>query len=493
MGLDFFHNANFLLIQTLLIAALNLIVPFIFNKHRILKQIMLFVVAFMFFINVLNIDNFYLSGGRTSFELISFGNFTIKFHFEGLGLLFLTMISFLWMIALIYTISYIKYHQFENISRFLLFTSGAILTASLVAFSANLFTLFIFYEILTIVTMPLIVHGEDAEKYQQALKIYASTLFTNAAFMFMPLVVIINYYCGSTDFIPKGIVASKIDSDIVIIALLLMSVFGTAKNALAPFHNWLPSAMVASYPVSALFHAVIVVKVGLFCIYKIIIYIFGLDFLYSFFEKYNWLIYIPIITMIYASLMAMKQESLKKILAYSTISQLAFSIMSLFLFSTKGVIAAVMHMIAHSFSKITLFYAAGNIYTATNKSNISEMRGIGFMMPKTFICFVLASLSLVGIPPLSGFISKYYVIHAICSSGNINYLAFIIAILSSILTSIYLFKVISIGYQKDKIEAVLIEGELPHGMLIATCASALCSVFFFIFVKIAMRFLEFVY
>jgi multicomponent Na+:H+ antiporter subunit D len=493
MGLDFFHNANFLLVQTLLIALLNLVVPFIFNKHRILKQVMLFIVAFMFFINVLNIDNFYLSGGRTSLELISFGNFALKFHFEGLGLLFLTMISFLWMIALIYTISYIRYHKFENISRLLFFTSGAILTASLVAFSANLFTLFIFYEILTIVTMPLIVHGEDTEKYQQSLKSYATTLFTNAACMFLPLVVIINYYCGSTDFVPKGIVASKIDNDILIGILLLMSIFGTAKNALIPFHNWLPNAMVASYPVSALFHAVLVVKVGLFCIYKIIIYIFGLDFLYSFFEQYNWVIYIPIITILYSSIMAMRQQVLKKMLAYSTISQLAFSIMSLFLFSTKGVVAAIMHMIAHSFAKITLFYAAGNIYTTTHKSNIADMRGIGFMMPKTFICFVVASLSLVGIPPLSGFISKYYVLHAISSANNINYIALIIAILSSIFTSIYLFRLISIGYQKGNVMPTNCEYSLPRGMLIATCLCAFCSVFFFVFVKMAMRFLEFVY
>jgi multicomponent Na+:H+ antiporter subunit D len=493
MGLDFFHNANFLLIQTLLIAILNLVVPFIFNNHRFLKQVMMFVVAFMFFVNVINIDNFYLSGGRTSLELISFGSFSIKFYFEGLGLLFLTMISFLWMIALIYTMSYIKHWHFKKVSQFLFFTSGSILAASLVAFSANLFSLFIFYEILTIVTMPLIIHGEGSDHFQKSLKNYATTLFANAAFLFLPFIIIIDYYCGNTDFVPKGIVSGKIDNDLVITILLLMSIFGTAKSALVPFHSWLPGAMVASYPISALFHAVIVVKVGLFCIYKIIIYIFGLDFLYSFFGNHNWIIYIPIVTILYASIMAMRQETLKRMLAYSTISQLAFSIMSLFLFSTKGVVAAVMHMIAHSFAKITLFYAAGNIYTATNKSKIDEMQGIGFALPITFVCFVIASLSLIGIPPLSGFISKYYVMHAISSANNINYIAFITAILSSILTAIYLFKVISPAYQRDNTIQQHCEHKVPKGMLIATCICAFLSIFFFIFVKIAMRFLEFVY
>ena len=493
MGLDFFHNANFLLIQTLLIGLLNLVVPFVFNHHSFLKRVMLFIVALMFFINVLNIDNFYLSGGRTNLEILSLGSFAIKLHFEGLGLLFLTMISFLWMVAILYTVSYLQYWNFENVSRFLFFTSCSILSASLVAFSANLFSLFIFYEILTIVTMPLIIHGENSEHFQKSLKKYATTLFVNAAFMFLPFVVIINYYCGTTDFLPKGIVQGKIDNDLVIIILLLMSIFGSAKNALLPFHSWLPSAMVASYPISALFHAVIVVKVGLFAIYKIVIYIFGLDFLHAFFASNNWIIYIPIITILYASVMAIRQDTLKRMLAYSTISQLAFSIMSLFLFSTKGVVAAIMHMIAHSFSKITLFYSAGNIYSVTKKSKIEELQAIGFIMPKTFICFVIGSLSLIGIPPLSGFISKYYVIHAIASDNDINYLAFIVAISSSILTAIYLFKVISIAYNKNTNIQKQLEYKLPSTMLIATSICAFCSIFFFVFAKIAMRFLEFVY
>ena len=494
MDLNFFHNPNFLMLQTIIIAVINMFVPFLFNGHRFLKQLMMLLVSIIFFINIVNIDNFYLNGGRTTFELMSLGGFSIKFYFEGLGLLFLTMVSFLWILASTYTISFIKFWKVENISKFLFFTSSAVLVTTLIALSANLFTLFIFYEILTIVTMPLIVYGENSPHFQRSLKSYATILLTNASFLLFPFIMIINYYCGTTDFVPKGIMAGKIDSDLLISIILLMSIYGSAKSALFPFHSWLPNAMVASYPVSALFHAVLVVKVGLFTTYKIIIYIFGLDFLSSFTSNHNWVIYIPIFTIFYSSILAIRQDMLKKMLAYSTISQLAFSIMSLFLFGSKAVVAAVLHMLAHSFAKITLFYSAGNIYTATYKTKIEDMQGIGFILPRTFLCFFIGAISLIGIPPLAGFVSKYYIIYAIVSSNDINYPAFITALFSSIMTAIYFLRVIYIGYHRPKIEVQTKEKKIvPSGMMIVTILCALCTLFFFTFAKIAVKFLEFVY
>ena len=501
MSLDFFNNPNFLLLQTSALAFLNLLVPLIFDRHKFLKRGMLLTVSGMFFINILNIDHFYLSGGRTSFELLSLGGFAIKFHLEGMGLLFLTMVSFLWIPAGIYTSSFIKHEKFENSSTFLCFIAAAIFITTLISFAANLLTLFVFYEILTLITIPLILHNNTTSpQAQKAIKIYSITLLRNATLFFLPLIIVVNYYCGSTDFIAKGILDNKIENSSLIIVLLLMTLFGLAKTALLPFYYWLTNAMVASYPVSALFHAVVVVKVGIFSLYKIVIYIFGLDFLHSILGTVNWIIYIPIITTLYASILATQETNIKKLLAYSTISQLSMSIMPLFLFNTKGVIAGILHMIAHSIAKITLFYTAGNIYISTRATHIDHLYGTGFSIRSMGLCFLAGSWALIGIPPFCSFVSKYYIIQAIVSSDEFNYTALVFVLMASILTAIYMFRIILRIYKPIPQTHISktnnnpeLHNPIPKPMLYCTIALALLSLGFFSLTKTITQFLEFVY
>ena len=312
----------------------------------------------------------------------------------------------------------------------------------------------------------------------------------------MPAIIIINHYCGTNDFAPKGIIEGKIDNIFIINLLLILCIYGCAKASLFPFHSWLPIAMVASYPVSALLHAVAVVKVGLFAIYKIMIYIFGLEFLHGLFIENNWIIYIAIFTIIYSSALALKQETIKKMLAYSTISQLGFALMGMFIFSSKALIAAIMHMLTHSFSKITLFYSAGNIYTLTRRNKTEEMRGVGYITPKSFLFFTVASLSLIGIPPFAGFVSKYYIMHAAAAERPVNYIVIITVIISSLLTAIYLFRVIYLGYYKTGEEENTLKesnNKLPLGMLFATSICAVFSVGFVVFNRAIMQFIELIY
>ena len=203
--------------------------------------------------------------------------------------------------------------------------------------------------------------------------------------------------------------------------------------------------MVASYPVSALLHAVVVVKTGLFCIYKVILYVFGLSYLQLIFTDFNWAIIVPIITIFYSSFHAIKATQIKMILAYSTISQLALALLSAFMFTKQGLIAAIMHMVSHSFTKITIFYSSGIIYSIKNSYNLNQLPGSSTVLPKISLILTIALLSLIGIPPFSGFISKLYILFAASKYDNI-FIIFTV-ILSSILSAIYAIKIITYIYK----------------------------------------------
>jgi multicomponent Na+:H+ antiporter subunit D len=482
---------NIIILQTIGICCLNLFVPFIFNRNKFLKHLTLILVAFIYFINVLNLDHYYLNGGRAILEVASIGEFTIKFYLEGMGLILLTLVSFLWLISIIYSIGYLRANNELNQHQFFFFMTLCILSSSLVALSANLITTFIFYELLTLSTAPLIVHG-GSEHARRSLKKYLQILMTTSIILFLPAILLIQHYTGLNEFMPKGIIEGHVSDNLAII-LFLMTIFGCAKAALIFVHNWLPTAMVASYPVSALLHAVAVVKVGLFVICKIIVYIFGLNYMHNLMGNFNWLVLIPITTILYSSFIALTQTTTKKLLAFSTISQLSFALLGIFTFTSKGVVATIFHLISHSFSKVTLFFAAGNIYTLTKKNKISELRSIAYSMPLTFIFFTIGSLSLIGIPPLAGFISKYYMIYSASHQERIDYLVLMTIIISSILTASYLFKIIHLGYFETADKVPYIENQLLLTMKVSTAICTILTLGMFVITKVAMKFLIYVY
>ena len=223
--------------------------------------------------------------------------------------------------------------------------------------------------------------------------------------------------------------------------------------------------MVASYPVSALLHAVVVVKTGLFCIYKVLFYVFGLEYLQYLFGGYNWLVIIPAITILYSSLQALKCNEIKMILAYSTINQLSIALISAFLFTPKGLAAAVIHMVSHSFSKICLFYSAGNFYSSGRTYYLTDLIGINKNMPKTSAIFLIATLSLIGIPPFAGFISKFHIMVAAANQQNL--LVMIVIAVSSLFSAFYMLKVLGFIYEPVKIKNNNTEKTVPIFMFIS--------------------------
>jgi multicomponent Na+:H+ antiporter subunit D len=220
-------------------------------------------------------------------------------------------------------------------------------------------------------------------------------------------------------------------------------IFGIGKAALMPFHRWLPAAMVAPTPVSALLHAVAVVKAGVFSVVKVSVFIFGLDTL-SNTGASTWLAYVAAMTILLSSLVAMRKDNLKARLAYSTISQLSYVVLGAMLATNTGALGSTLHIVMHAFGKITLFFCAGAIIVFAHKTEISDMRGLGRKMPVTFFCFFIASLSIIGLPPLGGMWSKWYLALAAAETDQVIFIA--VLMISSLLNIAYLMPVVLYGY-----------------------------------------------
>ena len=392
---------------------------------------------FAFFVESLSITYFYIYGGRVAWTLCYVGFIDISFSLEPLGLIFLNLLAGLWFIASFYSFFYMRAVRDLAYSRFLTLLGLAIFAASIIALASNLFVMFIGYETLTLITIPLIahygIHNEQVMKYIRIL------IFSSVG-MLLPFIFLVQFYAGSTQFALNSELGNNIGYYVGHL-LLFLSIFGIAKAAIYPLHTWLPAAMIAPYPVSALLHAVAVVKAGLFCIFKIIIYIFGFDYLYELTSSFNWPLMIAIFTMLYASYKAVTHDSIKNILAYSTISQLALTLVAAFIFTEKSMEAAITHMIAHSFAKIVLFFTAGRFYSSIGCTKVNQLGGLGYKLPVPAIFFILASLSLVGFPMLAGSYSKHLIFEAVLVH---EYSSWIIAtiMVSTICTIWYLGKII---------------------------------------------------
>jgi len=438
-----FTTPNLLILSTLLVGMLNLTSPFTTKEDSFIRNFLLVAIAIFFFGNALIIDWVFLRGVRAGFEFNIFGNYSIGFYLEPLGLIFLSLISFLWVCSLLYTPRYLAINNIKNSSKFLFFFNLTILIGVLIALSSNLFTMFICYELLTISTAFLIGHTKN-NVVLSGLYRYLKILLITATLLFLPAIIIIYIEVGNGDFVNGGLISGHFSKNQSII-LLLMFIFGIAKTAIFPVHAWLPAAMVAHYPVSSLLHAVIVVKTGLFCICKILVYIFGLSYLQELFAEFNWLIYIPIVSIFYSSFKALGTDNIKKILAYSTMNQLAIVLLSAFMLTPKGIAAATLHLVSHSFSKICLFYCMGSIYSIKKAKQIQDLAGTSREFPLISLMIGIASLSLIGIPIFSGFISKFSILLAAAEQNQIIVMAVIV--ISSIFSGLYLFKVVNFIYK----------------------------------------------
>ncbi len=352
---------------------------------------------------------------------------------EPLGLIFALIASFLWPVTATYAIGYMRGHGEINQTRF--YTCFAIsISATLgIALAANMFTLFVFYEVLTLATFPLVTHAGTAAA-KRAGRIYLGILMgTSVAFML--LATIWTYtLAGTLEFRPGGVFPEGTDEGILSI-LLLLFVFGTGKAALMPFHRWLPAAMVAPTPVSALLHAVAVVKAGVFTVMKVAVYLFGIDTIANL-DGALFLSYAAGFTILVGSFYAMKKDNLKARLAYSTISQLSYIILGAMIGTSAGVIGGSMHIAMHAFGKITLFFCAGAILVASHRTKVSELHGIGRHMPCTMAAFSVGALSIIGLPPMGGTWSKWLLVQGTLDAGE--WILMSVLLLSTLLNIAYI-------------------------------------------------------
>ncbi len=323
----------------------------------------------------------------------------------------------------------------QNQTRFYVCFALSLASAIAIAFAANLLTLFFFYEVLTLITYPLVTHA-GTDKARAGGRTYLAILMGTSILFLLPAVIYVWHLTGTTDFRPGGILPAGMDSGAVAV-LLALFMFGIGKAALMPFHRWLPAAMVAPTPVSALLHAVAVVKAGVFSVVKVIVYVFGLDQLAG---ATDWLVAISGFTIVAASIVALHADNLKRRLAYSTVSQLSYVILAAAILAPLSIVGAALHIAAHALGKITLFFAAGSIYTAAHKTEVSQLDGIGRRMPWTMAAFGIGALSMIGLPPAAGFISKWYLVSGAMSQGA--WLALFVVLLSTLLNAAYFLPIV---------------------------------------------------
>ena len=382
-----------------------------------------------------------VAGGRPSLELMEFlPGLSFAFRLEPLGALFATIASGLWIINSLYSVGYMRGNRERNQTRFYTCFAIALFGAMGVAMAENLFTLFVFYEVLTLSTYPLVAHKGD-ENAKRGARIYLLTLLGTSIGLFLVAVTWTYAIAGSLDFVAGGLLAGKV-GPATASALLILFAFGIGKAALMPFHFWLPNAMVAPTPVSALLHAVAVVKAGVFTILKVSNYTFGEDLLAAT-PATEFILIVACATILIASLIAMTKDNLKARLAYSTVSQLAYCTAGAMLANSAGLLGGSLQIAAHAMGKITLFMCAGAIYVATGLTNVSDMRGLGRRMPWVFGAFLIGSLSIIGIPPLAGAWAKYELLQGAVDADRAYVVYTLIG--SSLLTVGYLLPIAILG------------------------------------------------
>lgn len=361
----------------------------------------------------------------------------IKFKVDAFGMLFALVSSTLWIVTTIYSIGYMRGLNEHSQTRYFCFFAIALSATIGVAFSANLLTLYLFYEMLSFATYPLVAHHQDKEARSSGRK-YLLYIVGASIGLVLPAMLICYNLTGTLEFSKQGIFTGT-EPHATMLVLLLMLVLGFAKAGIMPFHSWLPAAMVAPTPVSALLHAVAVVKVGAFSVLRVLTGVFGIDLL----ARLNLgtvICYLAAFTVITASLIALSQDGLKRRLAFSTIGQLSYIVLGVALLSPKGVIGGMTHIAMHAFGKITLFFCAGAIFVATGKKNISEMVGIGRRMPVTMVAFFIGSLSVIGLPPTGGFFSKWYLVQGTLQADQWPMLVVLLS--SSLLNAAYFFPIV---------------------------------------------------
>lgn len=408
-------------------------------RHRAnLRDTVSVVAAVLKFLIVISLAPLVMAGGThdlTLFEVLP--GVAFAFRVDALGMVFATVSSLLWILAALYSIGYMRSQNEHAQTRF--FAAFAVSLSAAVggAFAANLFTLVIFYEVLSLVTYPLVYHKEDETSWTGSRRYMVYLLGASKSLLLAGL-ALTYHLAGTLDFMPQGLFGDTDASGTLLSVVYFCYLFGFAKAAIMPFHAWLPAAMVAPTPVSALLHAVAVVKMGVFCLLRVIFHVMGVDLMGSLGLAIA-TAYLVSFTIVMASIYALTRDDLKARLAYSTVSQLSYIILGAVLLTPMAAVGGVTHIAAHAFSKITLFFCAGSIYCASHRRNISDLAGIGRQLPWTMGAFFIGSLGMIGLPPTGGFISKWYLVLGSAQAGEMVFLA--VLLVSAVLNAAYFLPV----------------------------------------------------
>ncbi len=401
---------------------------------------------------------------------------TLQLNLEPLGLLFGTVAALLWPVTTIYAAGYMRANQEKNHKAFFAAFAASIAGAQLIALAGDLLTLFVGYEWLTLATWPLVTHKRNADA-QRGGRIYLGFLLATSLGLLLPAIVATVVLSGRADFVDGGLLSGLGLSTPLLMGLFAAYMFGTGKAALMPVHYWLPAAMVAPTPVSALLHAVAVVKAGVFIVLKITIYIFGPDLLLRT-GAANPILVVGAASLLLASVQAWRADHIKQRLAYSTVSQLAYVSVAACLLMPQALLGGAIQILAHAFGKITLFFCAGAIYTAAHKQYVSELDGLGWKMPLTFGAFLLAALSIIGLPPGAGSWVKWYIAIGSIESGHWLVLAVLAG--STMLNIAYLMPIPLRAFLGGKPEdRSTSRAEAPLAMVLPLVFTALLTVFWF--------------
>ncbi|MDE6893096.1 MAG: proton-conducting membrane transporter [Lachnospiraceae bacterium] len=415
---------------------LVLLIPF---KKRSHMEIFL---ESMVILNSILVWNLLLHRPENIFTLANFtGNLSISFDVDGMGMVFGGLVSALWPLATLYAFEYMTKEEHEKVF-FMFYTMTYSVTLG-ISFSANLLTMYFFYELLTLVTVPLVMHTLTREAILASRK-YLYYSLGGAAFAFIGLIFVI-IYGTTTDFVPGGVLdLAKIGGRTNVLLLIYVIAFMGfgVKAAICPFNSWLPDAGVAPTPVTALLHAVAVVKSGAFAIIRLTFYSFGTEFL-----KGTWaqdvVMAIVMFTIVYGCSRAIKETHIKRRLAYSTVSNLSYILFGVTIMTPAGMTGALTHLAFHAVIKISAFFCAGAIMHQTDRQYVHELDGMGYKMPCVFGIFTTSALALMGVPGLAGFISKWNLASAAVESGNpLAYGGIACLLVSALLTAIYMFTIV---------------------------------------------------
>ena len=407
-----------------------------------------------------------LAGTVYVYDLVDFPpGIGITFRGDGLGMFFALVSSTLWVITTIYAIGYMKGRHARV--RFFGFFALCVSTTVGLAFAENLLTLFLFYELLTICTYPLVIHDETPEAMKAGRKYLAYTL--SGGMLVLLGVVLVQHLAGTLSLSHPGVLSLEAGRPMLAATFLVLVAGFGVKAAIMPLHGWLPTAMVAPVPVSALLHAVAVVKAGVFGLLRVIYNVFGVDLL-AVLGYATWLALFASFTIIAASLLALAQSNLKLRLAYSTISQLSYIVLAASLLTPLAAMAAIAHIANQAFAKITMFFVAGAVQRTTGRTQIAELAGLGRVMPWTMGAFTIASLSFIGMPLFAGFVTKWFLSLGALQAGAWWFV--ILMVVSSLLNAAYWLPILYLAWFRPPRGLPAGIREAPAMLLVPTLLSA---------------------